>query len=50
MIRNDMIKPSDLFDLDKESVIDFIENLSFNESQSVYEFVNVDNVFYLLKI
>jgi len=50
MIRNEMIKASALFDLDKESVIDFIENLSFNESQSVYEFVNVDNVFYLLKI
>jgi hypothetical protein len=50
MIRNEMIKASALFDLDKESVIDFIENLSFNESQSIYEFVNVDNVFYILKI
>ena len=50
MVSHEMIKPSDLFGLDKESVVEFIESLSFNETQSLYEFVNVDSVFYLLKI
>jgi hypothetical protein len=50
MIRHEMIKATDLLNVDKEKVVEFIESLSFNETQSVYEFVNVDNVFYLLKV
>ena len=50
MIEHSIITPIDLINLDKTTDLDtFISELTFNETQSNYEFVFSDNQWYLLR-